>query len=81
MTPYLATGEYDSPCSRFPCSDSLPLSAYGSGYPGTTGLGVANRGFPFVFWPLVWGGGLGYGAAYLHSNHEVSSLDVDHVAQ
>ncbi|KAI1787954.1 hypothetical protein LXA43DRAFT_1063932 [Ganoderma leucocontextum] len=43
---------------------------YGSGYPGTTGLGVANRGFPFVFWPLVWGGGLGYGAAYLHSNHE-----------
>ncbi|KAM5543616.1 hypothetical protein V8D89_002867 [Ganoderma adspersum] len=45
-------------------------SYYGSGYPGTTGLGVANRGFPFVFWPLVWGGGLGYGAAYLHDDRE-----------
>nr|VWO94692.1 Uncharacterized protein [Ganoderma boninense] len=43
---------------------------YGSGYPGVTGLGVANRGFPFVFWPLVWGGGLGYGAAYLHDDRE-----------
>ncbi|KAI0641447.1 hypothetical protein C8Q79DRAFT_1077878 [Trametes meyenii] len=43
---------------------------YGSGYPGHTGLGVAGLGFPFVFWPLVWGGGLGYGAAYLHANHE-----------
>ncbi|PIL30115.1 hypothetical protein GSI_07744 [Ganoderma sinense ZZ0214-1] len=45
-------------------------SYYGSGYPGTTGLGVANRGFPFVFWPLVWGGGFGYGAAYLHDDRE-----------
>ncbi|KAI0823482.1 hypothetical protein BC628DRAFT_1383403 [Trametes gibbosa] len=44
--------------------------AYGSGYPGVSGLGVGGRGFPFVFWPVVWGGGLGYGAAYLHANHE-----------
>ncbi|KAH9848782.1 hypothetical protein C2E23DRAFT_738709 [Lenzites betulinus] len=44
--------------------------SYGSGYPGVSGLGVGGRGFPFVFWPVVWGGGLGYGAAYLHANHE-----------
>ncbi|KAI0765895.1 hypothetical protein BD413DRAFT_637158 [Trametes elegans] len=43
--------------------------AYGSGYPGLASGSVAGRGFPFVFWPLVWGGGLGYGAAYLH-DHE-----------
>ncbi|KAI0754032.1 hypothetical protein C8Q80DRAFT_1136347 [Daedaleopsis nitida] len=47
---------------------------YGSGYPGNTGLGVAGRGFPFVFWPLVWGGGFGYGAAYLH-NREYGNPD------
>ncbi|KAI0942057.1 hypothetical protein AcV7_002590 [Taiwanofungus camphoratus] len=40
-------------------------SQYGSGYPGVTGRGVAGRGFPFIFWPLVWGEGLGYGANYL----------------
>ncbi|KAJ3710410.1 hypothetical protein C8R42DRAFT_376654 [Lentinula raphanica] len=29
---------------------------YGSGYPNNAGsLGVANRGFPFFFWPVVWG--------------------------
>ena len=55
-------------------ADLDPPRQYGSGYPGNTGLGVASRGFPFVFWPLVWGGGLGYGAAYLHSNHEVCSV-------
>lgn len=49
--------------------------SYGSGYPGVSGLGVGGRGFPFVFWPVVWGGGLGYGAAYLHANHEVSGDD------
>ncbi|KAI0715907.1 hypothetical protein C8T65DRAFT_642837 [Cerioporus squamosus] len=43
---------------------------YGSGYPGVSGLGTSGRNFPFVFWPLVWGGGLGYGAAYLHNNNE-----------
>lgn len=60
------------PSSRRP-SLTVPVSrAYGSGFPGTTGgLGVGNRNFPFVYWPLVWGGGLGYGAAYLHT-HEVS---------
>ncbi|KDQ52173.1 hypothetical protein JAAARDRAFT_62106 [Jaapia argillacea MUCL 33604] len=43
--------------------------SYGSGYPGTSGLGVAGRGFPFYFWPIVWGGGLGIGGAYLF-DHE-----------
>ncbi|TFK39216.1 hypothetical protein BDQ12DRAFT_650289 [Crucibulum laeve] len=42
---------------------------YGSGYPGVAGRGVAGRGFPFVFWPLAWGGVAGVGtAAYLHTN-------------
>ncbi|KAI9571609.1 hypothetical protein HD554DRAFT_2072225 [Boletus coccyginus] len=27
---------------------------YGSGYPGIAGRGVAGRGFPFWFWPVVW---------------------------
>ncbi|KAJ7765243.1 hypothetical protein B0H16DRAFT_1524996 [Mycena metata] len=29
---------------------------YGSGYPGISGRGVANRGFPFFFWPLSFEG-------------------------
>ncbi|KAJ4463581.1 hypothetical protein C8J55DRAFT_539019 [Lentinula edodes] len=42
-------------------------STYGSGYPGITGRGVAGRGFPFLFWPIVWGGAAGIGStAYLH---------------
>ncbi|KAF7312795.1 hypothetical protein MKEN_00962900 [Mycena kentingensis (nom. inval.)] len=43
---------------------------YGSGYPGVAGRGVAGRGFPFYFWPLAFGGGLGYTshAAYMHSD-------------
>lgn len=47
------------------------VRVYGSGYPGVASRGVANLGFPFVFWPIVWGGSLGYGAAYLHDTHEV----------
>ncbi|GLB42473.1 hypothetical protein LshimejAT787_1104880 [Lyophyllum shimeji] len=42
---------------------------YGSGYPGIAGRGVAGRGFPFVFWPIAWGGIGGVGAAaYLHNS-------------
>lgn len=41
---------------------------YGSGYPGINQRGVAGLGFPFFFWPVVWGGSAGIGtAAYLHS--------------
>lgn len=29
---------------------------YGSGYPGYSSYGVAGRGFPFWYWPVVWGG-------------------------
>ncbi len=32
-------------------------STYGSGYPGIAGRGVGGRGFPFGFWPIVWGAG------------------------
>ncbi|KZT24819.1 hypothetical protein NEOLEDRAFT_1134485 [Neolentinus lepideus HHB14362 ss-1] len=41
---------------------------YGSGYPGIASRGVAGLGFPFFFWPLTWGAGLGYGASYLHTH-------------
>lgn len=35
-----------------------------------SGRGVANRGFPFYFWPVAWGGAAGVGTgAYMH-NHE-----------
>ncbi|CAL1698963.1 unnamed protein product [Somion occarium] len=50
---------------------------YGSGYPSTyspVGRGVGGLGFPFYFWPVVWGGGLGYGGAYLY-NHEFGNSD------
>jgi hypothetical protein len=29
---------------------------YGSGYPGYHSPGVAGLGFPFWFWPVIWGG-------------------------
>ncbi|KAF7976668.1 hypothetical protein HWV62_6013 [Athelia sp. TMB] len=46
-------------------------SAYGSGYPGVATRGVAGRGFPFFFWPIVWGGAAGGAAeAYLHDSGE-----------
>ncbi|KAH7086644.1 hypothetical protein BKA62DRAFT_752190 [Auriculariales sp. MPI-PUGE-AT-0066] len=44
---------------------------YGSGYPvgyypgGTYHHGVVGRGFPFFFWPLVWGTTAGLGAGYI----------------
>ncbi|KZS96377.1 hypothetical protein SISNIDRAFT_451066 [Sistotremastrum niveocremeum HHB9708] len=42
---------------------------YGSGYPGLGPGSVANRGFPFGFWPVVWGSTLGFStAAYLHDS-------------
>ncbi|KAG6377300.1 hypothetical protein JVT61DRAFT_15088 [Boletus reticuloceps] len=35
---------------------------YGSGYPGVMGRGVAGRGFPFWYWPVVWGYGAPVGS-------------------
>lgn len=53
---------------------SIQLRFYGSGYPGIAGRGVAGRGFPFFFWPVVFvGGGAGSGA-YLHD----TEVDVLH---
>ncbi|KAJ8515501.1 hypothetical protein ONZ45_g7093 [Pleurotus djamor] len=49
-------------------ADVYGTRSYGSGYPGLAGRGVANRGFPFIFWPLAWGGVASTGAAaYLHT--------------
>ena len=53
---------------------------YGSGYPGVNSLGVANRGFPFVYWPFIWGAGFGYGAVYLHTAHLEVSTPLSHKA-
>ncbi|KAF9259595.1 hypothetical protein L218DRAFT_874330 [Marasmius fiardii PR-910] len=45
---------------------------YGSGYPGIPGRGVAGRGFPFYFWPVVWGDGagaaIGGASSYLYTS-------------
>lgn len=52
----------------------LLCRTYGSGYPGFANQrGVAGLGFPFYFWPLVWGGAAFSGARYLNDN-EVRSL-------
>ncbi|KAJ7051511.1 hypothetical protein C8F01DRAFT_1066823 [Mycena amicta] len=43
--------------------------SFGSGYPGFYTRGVNGRGFPFYFWPLAWGTGIGYGAGtYMHTD-------------
>ncbi|KAJ7039946.1 hypothetical protein C8F04DRAFT_925178, partial [Mycena alexandri] len=43
---------------------------YGSGYPSNYGRGVSGRPFPFYFWPVVWGSGVGVGssAAYMYGD-------------
>ncbi|KAF7789717.1 hypothetical protein EIP86_000663 [Pleurotus ostreatoroseus] len=48
---------------------------YGSGYPGVPSRGVSGLGFPFIFWPIVWGASLGYGAAYLHDSSEYGDVN------
>jgi len=51
--------------------------AYGSGYPGIASRGVGGLGFPFVFWPVIWGGTLGYGGAYLYDHEYGDSSNPD----
>ncbi|KAG6331340.1 hypothetical protein ID866_7751 [Astraeus odoratus] len=46
---------------------------YGSGYPGIDGRGVSGRGFPFWFWPLIWGSNAGAAQTYLNGS-EVRQL-------
>lgn len=41
---------------------------YGSGYPGVTGRGVTGRGFPFWFWPMVWGSEAATTQSYLNGS-------------
>ncbi|KAJ7044162.1 hypothetical protein C8F04DRAFT_691203 [Mycena alexandri] len=55
-------------------SQVFGTQTFGSGYPGISGRGVANRGFPFYFWPLSFGVGAGSGA-YLASNREYGHAD------
>lgn len=47
-------------------------STYGSGYPGYSGYDVAGRGFPFWFWPVVWGGSSNQ---YLHDSEYGDSFN------
>jgi len=57
-------------------SQIFGTQTYGSGYPGVPGRGVANRGFPFYFWPLSFGVGGGIGtSAYLNSDSEYGHAD------
>ena len=45
---------------------------YGSGYPGQQQCGVDGRGFPFVFWPVVFTApAIGGGDSYLYREAEV----------
>ncbi|KAJ7216274.1 hypothetical protein B0H12DRAFT_1032315 [Mycena haematopus] len=51
--------------------------AYGSGYPGYYSRGVTQRGFPFWYWPVVWGSGVNYGAnaGYMYDTAEYGQPD------
>lgn len=51
-------------------------SYYGSGYPGQQQCGVDGRGFPFVFWPVVFTAPVvGGGASYLYREAEYGGPD------
>ncbi|RDB26997.1 hypothetical protein Hypma_005075 [Hypsizygus marmoreus] len=41
---------------------------YGSGYPGISGSRVQDRGFPYIFWPVIWTSLFIGSATYLYSN-------------
>ncbi|KAF9017621.1 hypothetical protein BDZ89DRAFT_960916, partial [Hymenopellis radicata] len=54
-------------------SDAYGNATYGSGYPAAIGYhyqgrGVANRGFPFYFWPITFGLVGGAGLSYLYND-------------
>ena len=50
---------------------------YGSGYPGSSGYGVQGRGFPFIFYPLVFAAPAGIGGFYLYREEEVGNIIID----
>ncbi|KXN82304.1 hypothetical protein AN958_02736 [Leucoagaricus sp. SymC.cos] len=46
-------------------------STYGSGYPGSSSIGVASQGFPYYYWPVIWAPPVVVGTGYwIHSNGE-----------
>ncbi|KAF8223830.1 hypothetical protein L208DRAFT_1411358 [Tricholoma matsutake] len=45
-------------------------STYGSGYPGISSPGVQDRGFPFIFYPVVYDAPAGVGESYLYRESE-----------
>ncbi|KAF7764084.1 hypothetical protein Agabi119p4_8621 [Agaricus bisporus var. burnettii] len=48
---------------------------YGSGYPGGSSRGVAGLGFPFFFYPVVFGAGaIGGGALIYHEANEYGDI-------
>ncbi|KAG6331314.1 hypothetical protein ID866_7774 [Astraeus odoratus] len=52
---------------------------YGSGYPGIDGRGVSGRGFPFWFWPLIWGSNAGAAQTYLNGSEYGDSFNTTRV--
>ena len=59
----------------------MSCRVYGSGYPGFQDRGVVGRGFPFWFWPLIWGTLLTevvIEGAYLH---EISEVNVNPIVR
>ncbi|KAG6844503.1 hypothetical protein H0H87_006389, partial [Tephrocybe sp. NHM501043] len=50
-------------------------STYGSGYPGITGRGVQDRGFPFMFYPVVFAAPIGAGGYYLYREEEYGKAE------
>ncbi|KAJ7765329.1 hypothetical protein B0H16DRAFT_416941 [Mycena metata] len=67
----LFTGRMEGGATR---AQVFGTRTFGSGYPGISGRGVANRGFPFYFWPLSFGVGTGTGL-YLRSDDEYGHAD------
>ncbi|KAI9569797.1 hypothetical protein HD554DRAFT_2087454 [Boletus coccyginus] len=60
-------------------SEVVGTRTYGSGYPGITGRGVSNRGFPFWFWPVVWNGPGAPAGSYLRAPEYGDSYNTSRV--
>ncbi|KAJ3569789.1 hypothetical protein NP233_g4815 [Leucocoprinus birnbaumii] len=52
------------------------IRAYGSGYPGSSAVGVAGLGFPFFYWPVIFGSTAIIGTgSYLHTHGEYGDVN------
>ncbi|KAJ3565473.1 hypothetical protein NP233_g7608 [Leucocoprinus birnbaumii] len=50
--------------------------AYGSGYPGSSAVGVGGLGFPFFYWPVIFGSTAIIGTgSYLHTHGEYGDVN------